>query len=74
MSLDGPEQELYRRFIDPFANPADTGQQTARIALPLGQSGQLKFQMNAGPYDSNAYDWAYWGPFEGETVNQRNTP
>ena len=28
------------------------------IALPLGQSGQLKFQMNAGPYDSNAYDWA----------------
>ena len=72
--LDGPEQELYRRFIDPFANPADTGQQTARIALPLGQSGQLKFQMNAGPYDSNAYDWAYWGPFEGETVNQRNTP
>jgi hypothetical protein len=69
----GPEQEIYRRFLDPFVNSEDAGKQTARITLPLGQSGQLKFQMNPGPYGSNAYDWAYWGPFEGETVAGRNS-
>lgn len=71
---EGPERELFRRFIDPFANPEDAGKQTTRLSLPLGQRGQLKFQMNSGPYGSNAYDWAYWGPFEGETVNSHNTP
>jgi hypothetical protein len=65
---EGEPTELYRRFVDPFAHPTDAGKQTARVLLPLGQSGKLKFQMNPGPYDSNAYDWAYWGPFSGETV------
>jgi len=65
---EGEPTELYRRFLDPFANPTDAGKQTARVLLPLGQSGKLKFQMNPGPYNSNAYDWAYWGPFSGETV------
>lgn len=71
---EGEPTELYRRFIDPFANPTDAGKQTARVRLPLGQSGKLKFQMNPGLYNSNAYDWAYWGPFSGETVAGGDSP
>ncbi|MDB4385305.1 hypothetical protein N9Z12_04565, partial [Opitutaceae bacterium] len=65
---EGEPAELYRRFVDPFASPTDAGKQTARVLLPLGQSGRLKFQMNPGPYNSNSYDWAYWGPFSGEVI------
>jgi integral membrane sensor domain MASE1 len=64
---------IFAVFGNPFAHPTDAGKQTARVLLPLGQSGKLKFQMNPGPYDSNAYDWAYWGPFSGETVTENSS-
>ena len=68
VSETGDDTVIFRRALDPFSRPEDAGKQTSRITLPLGQKGKLKFQMNPGPYGSNAYDWAYWGPFSGEVI------
>lgn len=63
-----PPHELYRRSLDPYNTPSDLGRQQATVALPAAKKGTLKFRMEPGPQNNNAYDWAYWGPFEGETL------
>jgi len=64
----GPSRELFRRHLDPFANPEDAGTQTSTIELPHYVAGRLIFRLTPGPSGNNAYDWGYWGLFHGEVV------
>ncbi len=67
--VEGPDRELYRRTLNPFANPADFGPKTATVPVPLGEAGELILQMDPGPHGDNSYDWAYWGPLTGRLVD-----
>lgn len=62
----GPVSELFRRRLDPFHQPADLGEQTTTVELPLYQPGRLVFRITPAATTSNAYDWGYWGRFQGE--------
>lgn len=55
-----PRRTLYRRALDPVANPADRGMQTARFALPHDVRGSLVFEASTGVTGDLAYDWFYW--------------
>ncbi|MFT3830898.1 MAG: hypothetical protein QM691_14440 [Opitutaceae bacterium] len=55
-----PRRTLYRRALDPVANPADRGVQTARIELPRDGRGSLVLEASTGVTGNLAYDWFYW--------------
>ena len=55
-----PRRVLFRRDLDPVANPADRGRQTAVVALPLDLEGPLVFAVSPGVVGNLAYDWFYW--------------
>jgi 4-amino-4-deoxy-L-arabinose transferase-like glycosyltransferase len=57
--------ELFRRYLDPYHNPGDRGEQHGRIELP-GRWGRIVFHMQPGLYNDAAYDWSYWTDFTGE--------
>lgn len=61
---------LFRRALDPFANPADSGPQTTTLDLPRWQPGRLIFRIDRGPNHDAGYDWAFWGPFSGKTESE----
>lgn len=63
---DGTVTELFRRELTPAARAADRGGQRARIVLPPGEPGRLRFRLGPGPSGSNAYDWGYVTDFRGE--------
>ncbi len=54
---DGPTRLLYRRLLDPFANPADRGGQQAIVPyVPLPEEN-LRFSTR--PNGTSAFDWTY---------------
>lgn len=61
----GPPRELFRRNLDPFSRSNDSGEQTSTVTLPKGESGHLIFKLTSGPSGNHAYDWGYWGRFNG---------
>ncbi len=65
-SSGAPPVELFRRTLDPFNRPSDLGEQTSTVDLPPFESGRLLFRLSPGPHNNNAFDWGFWGPFEGE--------
>ncbi len=67
-SSDASRVELLRRTLDPFNNPSDFGEQTSTIDLPPFESGRLSFRLAPGPHNNNAFDWGFWGTFEGESL------
>ncbi len=62
----GPLVELFRRRLDPYVNAKDLGEQTSTVELPPYDAGRLIFRITPGPSAGNAYDWGYWGTFDGE--------
>jgi len=66
--------ELFRRALDPFNNPSDLGEQSSTIDLPPIESGRLVFRLSPGPHNNNAFDWGFWGPFEGQSLRHDNRP
>jgi hypothetical protein len=56
---DGKRTVLLQRFLNPAVVASDRGLQHFNAALP-SMGGQIVFTINAGPYQSNAYDWSYW--------------
>ncbi len=67
-SSGAPSVELFRRPLDPFHNPSDLGEQTSTLDLPPFESGRLLFRLSPGPHNNNAFDWGFWGRFEGESL------
>ncbi len=68
----GDPVELFRRELDPYHRSGDLGGQTATIRLPANELGRLVFRTTPGPSGNNAFDWAYWGRFEGELSPEPN--
>ncbi|HRJ46528.1 MAG TPA: hypothetical protein PKY38_04150 [Opitutaceae bacterium] len=56
------EREIYRRRLDPVANPADRGRQHEVIPYHPEPGEILHF--SSRPVNSRAYDWAYWARIE----------
>lgn len=55
-------QMLFRQLLDPAHRPAQRGRQRARVLLPPFPPGaQLTLRTTPGPFDDNAWDWAYAG-------------
>jgi hypothetical protein len=67
-SVEGDIIELFERYLDPFNQSSDVGEQVAEFPTAPGRRGTLHVRMKPGPYDDNSYDWAYWGQFEGKTT------
>ncbi len=65
-SNEGDEIELFERFLDPFNRPEDAGEHSATFKTEPGREGTLHVHMEAGPRGDSAYDWAFWGQFEGK--------
>lgn len=59
ITADGTSHEIFSRFLDPVAKPADRGKQSAVVDLPAGLYRELVFTASPGPSGSNAFDWAY---------------
>jgi hypothetical protein len=55
---DGSERRIHRRVLDPWANPADRGEQTETIAVRLLPGEVLRF--TSGPFETPERDWAYF--------------
>lgn len=73
-SSGGPAVELFRRTLDPFHNPSDLGEQISSIDLPPFESGRLFFRLSPGPHNNNAFDWGFWGRFDGESLRSDEHP
>jgi hypothetical protein len=59
-SPTGTITEAFRRRLDPVANPADRGPQSARVILPLAPPGsRLLLRTDPGPHDDRGFDWSY---------------
>ena len=59
---DGQERRIYRRLLDPWAEPADRGDQHAVVAYTPRPGERLRF--TSGPGGGSAFDWAYWTGIE----------
>jgi hypothetical protein len=59
--IDAKEQTrtLFKRYLKPRDVPADRGEQTFKIDLPIGP-GRLLMRTTAGPANNIAFDWTYW--------------
>jgi hypothetical protein len=56
----GPAQAVYSRYLDPRANPADTGLQNFRVDLPPHPAGaKLIVRTDPGPAQNASWDWTY---------------
>lgn len=61
---DGRTQELYRRLLDPVANPEDRGMQSLKVDTPEIDGGKIVFRTLPGAAGNTAFDWAYWTDVE----------
>lgn len=55
---DGTSRRLFRRYLDPWTNAADRGDQRETIAFTAQAGETLRFSTRPGGGD--AFDWAYW--------------
>lgn len=55
---DGSFRRLYRRVLEPMAEPADRGDQRVVIAYRPVPGERLRFSTRPG--GGSAYDWSYW--------------
>jgi hypothetical protein len=55
---DGSSRQIYRRVLDPRANPADRGEQHEKIPYKPQAGEALRFYTR--PNGNSAFDWAYW--------------
>jgi hypothetical protein len=59
---DGTKRPVFERLLDPVANPADRGIQTARLTVDLAPGSELLLETGPGGKGSYNRDWAAWGP------------
>jgi hypothetical protein len=63
VEIRGPSGEahpVFKRALKPRENPADRGDQEARVSLPLFAPGsRLVLRTGPGEFNDNAWDWAY---------------
>lgn len=56
----GAATVLWRRYLDPFATPADRGVQTFSVTLPQPASGRVILRTQNLPGHNAAWDWSMW--------------
>ena len=54
---DGSRRELFRRLLDPVANPVDRGTQT--LDLPFAPRADERLVFSTRANGSAAFDWAF---------------
>jgi hypothetical protein len=57
---DQPDRIVFERFLQPYENTGDRGDQFADLPLPaLRRGDQLQVTIGTGPANNNAWDWTY---------------
>ena len=55
---------VFSRFLNPREVPADRGLQHFRAPLKNLAGGQLRLEVDPGPYHDNGWDWTAWTGIE----------
>lgn len=59
-----PEQEVFRRFLNPASVAADQGSQPLELELTVPPDAVVILRTLPGPAENRSYDWSYWGRIE----------
>jgi hypothetical protein len=59
-SDDGTFRELYKRHLNPRAQPSDAGIHSFRVAMPTHGGGFIRLRTTNPPGSSASWDWSYW--------------
>lgn len=57
--LDGREEVLWRRGLDPVRQAGDRERQTFAVDVPA-DTREVRVRVEVGEWSSNAFDWGYW--------------
>ena len=60
----GETTVLFSRQLQPRDHPADRGLQSFRVDLRPVAGGQLRLEVDPGPYRDNGWDWTAWTEIE----------
>ncbi len=60
----GEQAVLFSRHLQPRDHPADRGLQSFRVDLRNVAGGQLRLEVNPGPYNDTGWDWTAWTEIE----------
>ncbi len=61
---DGTRHRMLTRFLQPYLQPADRGDQNFALALPAGVRAEIEFEISDARVGSNEFGWTYWKDLE----------